>query len=390
MLSGKTIVCYSGTNWGRNWGITQRAMTAFARTNKVIYIEYQPSFAHCWLRGASYIDYSSKGRGVFEKVSDNLTIYHPRPGLPFNNYARAVNVINQRTIAADIRTALAGASARDVILWAFVPYAIDFVNGLDRSFTVYHCAANYPAEKNNALRRRTVMDMESALTGAADLVVAQTRSLLKRFESIGKKTFYLPSAVEARYSAPDGAGASGRSPLLPDNSRPRIGIVGYFDDAFYDTDLLEYLVDARREWSFIFIGPVTGKARSFKKLNGMPNAVFLGYREPQTVPGLLKGMDVGIIPYKVNSFMDEVSPNKFYEYIACGVPVVSTSLPDLKDYGDVIKIAGGKEEFLKHIDYFLSASGKGSLREKAMETAARHSLDGYMERLSAVIEGAMR
>jgi glycosyltransferase involved in cell wall biosynthesis len=59
----------------------------------------------------------------------------------------------------------------------------------------------------------------------------------------------------------------------------------------------------------------------------------------------IKGFDVGIIPFKINRFTEGVLPYKFFEYIACGIPVVSTALPELKQFSEIIKVCSTDNEF---------------------------------------------
>jgi len=377
MIKGKTIICFSGTNWEMPWGMPQKIMTRLSRSNKIIYIEYQPSFVHCIFGGMSYIKYMISGRGRMENIDENIRVYKPRPGLPFNNYIRLINMFNQLDAIRAVKEELKGIPPQEVIIWAFVPYAIDLINALDSYYTIYHCAGNYAEEKKSVLRKNTVVRMEMDILKRSDLVIAQTESLKKRFETLGKAVYYMPSAVDmelfglAVESSPETKDRIDASPI------PRIGVVGYFDDTFYDTDLLVFLMEARRDWSFIFIGPLTGRARGFKRLLALPNAHFIGNRPPREMPGLIRKMDVCIIPYKVNNYMNEVSPTKYYEYLACGKPVVSTPLPDLKGDPKVLRIARDRKGFLGHLDDILT--GSGNYEDAAKRLAGENSLDKHLE-----------
>jgi glycosyltransferase involved in cell wall biosynthesis len=66
------------------------------------------------------------------------------------------------------------------------------------------------------------------------------------------------------------------------------------------------------------------------------------------LPSYLKKFKVGIIPFKLNKFMDSVFPNKFFEYMARGIPIVTTALPELQDYRDLIGYSLSKEEFINN------------------------------------------
>jgi glycosyltransferase involved in cell wall biosynthesis len=288
----------------------------------------------------------------------------------------------------DIKLEINKYNPENVIFWIFAPYAIDFVNGFGKFFTIYHCTGNFSAEKENLLRKKTVLKMESDLTERSDMVVAQTKSLTRRFESSGKKMFYLPSAANFdRYSERQNNDMDISE--FHNIKTPRVGIIGYFNDIFYDIDLLEYLMDEKRDWSFVFIGPLSKNAKRFKKLTRKKNACFLGAKGPDSIPAYISGVDIGIIPYKINDYMKEVSPNKFYEYIACGKPVVSTELPDIKEHTDVLKIANNKYKFLEGMEHFLSKKAGETVRKRAFIIAQEYSFDRYLDELSRIIKRLM-
>lgn len=71
----------------------------------------------------------------------------------------------------------------------------------------------------------------------------------------------------------------------------------------------------------------------------------IDYKPQEQLSGFLRRFNVGIIPFRINNFTMGVFPNKFYEYMACGIPVVTTSLPDLKKYSRIIGYSYTYEEF---------------------------------------------
>jgi hypothetical protein len=42
----------------------------------------------------------------------------------------------------------------------------------------------------------------------------------------------------------------------------------------------------------------------------------------------------GLIPYKVNEYTKGVYPTKLFEYLGAGVPVISTPIPEVKQYSN--------------------------------------------------------
>ena len=94
----------------------------------------------------------------------------------------------------------------------------------------------------------------------------------------------------------------------------------------------------------------------FKELEKQNNIIFLGEIKHKQVPTYLKKFHIGILPYKVNSFTKSINPLKIYEYVASGLPVISTNLPNvsklIKDYPKIeILKAENDDNFIKQISY---------------------------------------
>ena len=58
---------------------------------------------------------------------------------------------------------------------------------------------------------------------------------------------------------------------------------------------------------------------------------------------MLRGADAAIIPYAVNELTRSVFPMKVYEYLAAGLPVVSTPLPALAGLQDIAFAADARQ-----------------------------------------------
>lgn len=112
--------------------------------------------------------------------------------------------------------------------------------------------------------------------------------------------------------------------------RPRIGYIGLLSH-FLDFDALETLRRARRGGTLVLIGPgspaTDDRVRELARREGV---AVLGPRPYETVPAYFQGLDVGVIPFRANDpFVQGINPNKVYQMLAAGIPVVSTPLLDL-------------------------------------------------------------
>jgi len=68
---------------------------------------------------------------------------------------------------------------------------------------------------------------------------------------------------------------------------------------------------------------------------GLTKVIFIDYIEPKAVPAYELASDVLVIPFpRTERYAHFVSPLKMFEYMAAGVPIVTTDLPAIRDVLD--------------------------------------------------------
>jgi glycosyltransferase involved in cell wall biosynthesis len=83
------------------------------------------------------------------------------------------------------------------------------------------------------------------------------------------------------------------------------------------------------------------------------NLHYLGERTYDEIPGYLRGFDVCLIPYRTASGI-YANPVKFREYQAAGKPIVATLLPEVLQFGELVRITVTGDEFVDRIEQCLS------------------------------------
>ena len=73
------------------------------------------------------------------------------------------------------------------ILWIYPPSAVDLIGMFDEKSVIYHCIADFPNEKRNFLRRKTIISMECELIRKANIIFTLTDGLHKRFREKNQK-----------------------------------------------------------------------------------------------------------------------------------------------------------------------------------------------------------
>ncbi|MDH4231606.1 MAG: glycosyltransferase [Nitrospirota bacterium] len=185
-----------------------------------------------------------------------------------------------------------------------------------------------------------IMEAERRLIKKVDLVVATARELVDKAAGFGaKKTLLLPNGVDFGRFAEDRSGIPAELASIP---CPRVTYVGSIEHWFSE-EWVAYSAARLPDVSFVIIGKYA--KGSFPALERLPNVFLLGKRSYPDIPSYLKHSQAGMIPFKKLPFIEAVNPIKLYEYMACGLPVVSTRWKALEEISSPAFLADTKEEF---------------------------------------------
>jgi glycosyltransferase involved in cell wall biosynthesis len=139
-----------------------------------------------------------------------------------------------------------------------------------------------------------------------------------------------------------------------------VGYFGHLAGAWFDWGLVAAAARARPSWRFYLIG--YGGAPEGVELPG--NVHLLGRRLQHELASLAASWDVAIVPFKPGRLAASADPIKTYEYLAMGLPVVTTG----------VDAPPGAEAFVTRADSpgrFLDALTAAAARPRAEATARR-------------------
>ena len=166
--------------------------------------------------------------------------------------------------------------------------------------------------------------------------------------------------------------------------RPLIGYVGLLSH-FLDFDVLEALRQARRGGTLVMVGPGTPATEApLRALVARGGVALLGPRPYDEIPAWMQALDVGIIPFQANHpYVRGINPNKVYQYLAAGLPVVTTPLLDLEERSPHLQFATTPGEFRAAAERALDSAPD----PKARRTLARpYDWAALADRMVAEIE----
>ena len=182
----------------------------------------------------------------------------------------------------------------------------------------------YAEDERGVPASRRVSTHHPRALARADVVTASAAQLQRRNSGTAGVPLLVPNGVDvARFANPRRPPAD-----LPVPSGARIGYHGAIAP-WLDFALIEAIAVARPADQIVMVGPVLdGAADQVRVLERHDNVWLLGERPPDEIASYVQAFDVGLVPFVVNQMTEAVSPLKMYEYLAAGLPVVATRLPE--------------------------------------------------------------
>jgi glycosyltransferase involved in cell wall biosynthesis len=315
------LVCFSHLRWGFVFQRPQHLMTRLAAHRRVFFVE-EPVFD----AGPEGLHTEKTGGGV------TLVVPHLAAG-PREQTWRA-----QRALLA---TFLAGQGIQDFVAWYYTPMALPFTTNLRPRLAVYDCMDELSGFAGAAPE---MTSRECELLSLADVVFTGGRSLYESKQHRHPNVHLFPSSVDAehfRRARTPGPEPADQAKI----ARPRLGYAGVIDERL-DLDLLAALAAREPRWQLVMLGPVAKIDPA--TLPRAPNIHYLGMKPYDELPSYLGGWDLGLMPFARNEATRFISPTKTPEYLAAGLPVVSTPIHDVvRPYGvkGLVAIAETAEHF---------------------------------------------
>lgn len=214
----------------------------------------------------------------------------------------------------------------NALIWAYHPFIGNSLRMPQVSKMLYHCVDDLSAVPG--IDADTFLHAEATFLKSVDKCYVTAPSLLKKCSAHNTNTHYLSNVVDVdHFTRKEGTEHTIQNELntIPE---PRIAYHGVLSSFKIDFSLLVECARLRPDWSFVVIGEEREgqQDKLIDDLREMENVHLLGYKPYKEIPFYLHNMNVGILPSLINQYTTNMFPMKFYEYIASGMPVVSTPL----------------------------------------------------------------
>jgi glycosyltransferase involved in cell wall biosynthesis len=256
------------------------------------------------------------------------------------------------------------------------------VGRLGENLIVYHCVDEY--SEFSGTQKTAVQQMEKRLMEKADVQIVSSTLLYDAKHRYNPKTFIVTHGVDVEHFR-KACSLKTTVPLeVAGLSRPVVGFFGLIAD-WVDLKLIHYLASSRSNWTFLLIGKLQTNS---SPIGDLKNVHMIGRKEYRDLPAFCKGIDIGILPFAVNALTLAANPLKLREYLAAGLQVVSTAIPEAEKLGNNVRIGRSREEFLQHLDTLVESRVLGP-QLSISQSMDHESWDQKVEEMSRIVSSSM-
>jgi glycosyltransferase involved in cell wall biosynthesis len=357
------LICFSHLRWDFVFQRPQQLLTRAAYEYEVFFIE-EPIFVAD--ATAAYVVTTEK-HGVHVVV----------PTLP-----RQDEAVAEKSLRSLVDQFLEGfEKGRTRVFWYYTPMALSFSSHHQASVTVYDNMDELSAFRGASPK---MLENEQALLSRADVVFSGGASLYEAKCAKHPNVHLFPSSVDANHFRE----ARLRPAPEPDDqakiASPRLGYFGVVDERI-DLELIDVVAAMRPGWQVVMVGPVVKINPA--TLPRRSNIHWLGIKAYDDLPQYMGGWDVGIMPFALNESTRYISPTKTPEFLAAGLPLVSTAIRDVVEpYGveGFVQIARSPAEFITQCEARLGGLGEHEIK-RIDEKLSGGSWDGTWFEMSRII-----
>lgn len=325
---------------------------------------------------SSFVDASEPGFQI-ERLDPRLELYSVRlhvPGTPAIYFAQPAPEV-QRAIELGLAKLIAsyGTTSTISLLQHSFWYRIAFQ--MPNSIRLYDCMdhhegfGNVPAE---------LIAAEKEMLRRSDLVVVTSTWLEEIARRENRSVAMVRNAGEYKHFADRPADVF-RDP----NGRRVIGYYGAIAE-WFDIELVRALARANPDCLVLLVGNDTVQAA--RSLRDMDNVQFTGEVPYDRLPFFLHGFDVCLLPFLLIPLTLATNPVKVYEYLSAGKPVIAVDLPEITQFGGLVRKAATHGAFIAQVREALADSGAPEVVEARRSFAREQTWDHRVADMARAVE----
>ncbi|MDD1782484.1 glycosyltransferase [Enterovibrio sp. ZSDZ35] len=293
-----------------------------------------------------------------EKKTNNLVVLSPLV-VPNPKNHKVLKKLNDFLLNFLVKREIKKFSLGKLITWTYHPFILGLIGKIKSEKLIYHCVddlSQVPGICESNFKKH-----EEKLLSLCDHVFVTTKSLEHRCSKLNDSVHYHSNVVDFDHFSKPSSSVNNLLDRVKNNVANKVVYHGVLSDFKVDFKLLFEVAKSCDDIDFYIIGQEREGQRNtdFLALQSLKNVHHLGYIPYSDLPDFLRYMDVGMLPTLLNEYTYSMFPMKYYEYVAAGLPVVSTAL-NFTEYtkNEALSVASSPEEFLNKILFHI---GKGKL-----------------------------
>lgn len=339
-------------HWDEVWRRSQNLAAGLGRrfpAHKILFVSLPVDFSHALRRGQWNVVKKGARPAPPQAVPGlpNIFVFHPVKRLPHT--IPPCRLLSEAMMRAQIRSAARALGMEKPLLWIKPHWAAHTVGRMGERAVIYDVGDDWAAISQPAYAKRRTLAEDTYLTRRADAVIVVSERLREQKAALIDHVNVIPNGVETERYAPICERTLPPHPLTQGWPAPVLGYTGMLHPDRLDIDLLVAIAQAFPEGTVALVGPNMLDEGRIRRLEAEPNIRLTGPVAYPELPQLMTAFDVCIVPNLVNAFSESQNPLKLFEYLASGLPTVTTPVSGFRDYPDLVYLADNREAFIAAI-----------------------------------------
>ncbi len=321
------------------------------------------------------------------QAKEHLWVYNQPSVMPFYNKKRCINKRNQKKLAKYLAPILDKHNfGTDFYIWCYSPTVCDLIAPLAKAIgipaedlwkrTVYDCVDKHSAYPG-MIDPKVVDEMEEDLARTVGTVFSTAQGLYDKLQVFNQNAYLIPNGCNFELF-------NKVSDMMKQSDKTVFGFIGMLQECT-DFNCLEAVAKEFPEAEIQLIGKKLPGV-DLSSLEKYENINFVGLLPQEELPERIRDFDVCLNIFRNDDLSQDVSPLKFYEYLATGKPIVSTPVPlQVRDYDSCIYIAETPEEFADKCKEALAETIFSPKRAERLEEAKKCSWDERVKSMRKIL-----
>lgn len=294
--------------------------------------------------------------------------------------------LNERD-ACSIKELLNARGIKRPLLWIYDSLNYQaLLDAFPRSMRVYHATEDYLTKTSDWNEGMAATgDSVVRMLAQVDFMVACTQGVARtNLEAGGYKGRYavIENGCDAEYLLERaGLHQQDRNPSQTSSAIFQGGI-----NHRLDYQLMLQVIQNMPDWEFRFCGAAVA-SDGWGKILSLPNVRYFGKLSPDEFTRHMCESTVGMIPFVQDQWINNSLPLKAFEYVACGLPVVTVPIAALALHADLMGMASTADEFVAAMRQVAPSRHDPPCLERRRSAALANS---YNNRFSSMCESLLR